>query len=858
MMGNEPLVMEENMVEEKVTQETVMEENRTVRVRRRRRTDATSAAERETADAPERDQPSAGGAPPPPRQPPSGPGGPGGYGGAPQGSVPAGGGAGGLLRNPIVLILGLLVIGAYFILPMLTGGNAPELGDVGGDVGVVEPAGDSAAPTLPASPTQAATPQPAVTRAPAAGATPGQTWLIMLYQNADDKVLEKDIYVDLNEAERVGSSDRVQIVSQIDRFQAGYQADGNWTSTRRFYVTQDDNLEQIGSQEITDLGEANMADGNTLLDFVTWAMATYPSDKYVLILSDHGLGWPGGFGDPTSTGGTSRDLPISSVLGDQLYMAEFDRALEAIRQQSGLDKFELIGLDACLMAHLEVFSALAPHANYAVASQETEPALGWAYAAFLSQLQANPDVTGAELGQMIVDTYIVADERITDEQARADLTGRANPLEGIFGILTSAAPSAEQVSQQMSQNMTLTAADLTRLPALMQGVNDLVYRLQGVDQRRVAQARSYSQTFTSIFGDQVPPSYIDLGHFAQLLTEAAGDQAVVEAAGTLMGALSQVVVAEKHGPQRAGSTGVSVYFPNSQLFNSAQAGWQSYFAVADRFVQESLWDDYLTFHYTGRQFEPAPAPAAAPQRSETFQAPGLGQITVGPVEASAQSVAPGETVLLRADVAGENIGYVKLFVGFLDQSANSINITDMDYLESPQTREQNGVYYPDWGEGEFTLEFEWEPVVFAVSNGAENAVALFTPESYGATYEQATYTVDGIYTYADGETRSARLLFQDEVLRQVFGFTGEEGTGAPREIVPAPGDSVTMLEQWMDLGENGQVVQTAKEAGQTLAFEDQVFTWEVLNAAAGDYLVGFIVEDLDGNQQASYTTIRVE
>ena len=31
----------------------------------------------------------------------------------------------------------------------------------------------------------------------------------MLYQDADDKVLERDIYVDLNEAEIIGSTDRV-------------------------------------------------------------------------------------------------------------------------------------------------------------------------------------------------------------------------------------------------------------------------------------------------------------------------------------------------------------------------------------------------------------------------------------------------------------------------------------------------------------------------------------------------------------------------------------------------------------------------------------------------------------------------
>lgn len=45
--------------------------------------------------------------------------------------------------------------------------------------------------------------------------TDGQTWTILLYQDADDKVLEQDIFIDFNEAERVGSTDRVKIVAQM-------------------------------------------------------------------------------------------------------------------------------------------------------------------------------------------------------------------------------------------------------------------------------------------------------------------------------------------------------------------------------------------------------------------------------------------------------------------------------------------------------------------------------------------------------------------------------------------------------------------------------------------------------------------
>jgi hypothetical protein len=199
-------------------------------------------------------------------------------------------------------------------------------------------------------------------------------------------------------------------------------------------------------------------------------------------------------------------------------------------------------------------------------------------------------------------------------------------------------------------------------------------------------------------------------------------------------------------------------------------------------------------------------------------------------------------------------------VGYYDQQANSILVADMDFLESYDTREIQGVYYPVWPEGEtFTMEFEWEPIVFAISDGFESVVTLFTPEVYGASFEEAVSTVEGIYTYADGgESRYARLYFSNGVLQRTFGFTGEGGTGAPREIIPQTGDTFTILEKWMDLDSSGKVVQMATQEGGTLTFGDQVFTWEELDAAPGQYIVGFIAKDLDGTAYEAYQTVRVE
>jgi len=428
-------------------------------------------------------------------------------------------------------------------------------------------------------------------------------------------------------------------------------------------------------------------------------------------------------------------------------------------------------------------------------------------------------------------------------------------LFGSFGGVT-----AEQLAQQMEQGITLTAVDLAAVLELLDSVNDLSFTLQEASQPVVARARTYAQSFTSVFGRDVPPSYIDLGNFVQLLKRESANRNVARAADRVLASLSKAVIAEKHGPKKPGATGISIYFPNSQLYRSPVTGPESYTAVAHRFADLSLWDDFLAYHYTGRPFEPATGAIAVPERGTTISAPGSGQIEVSPIALSDSVAAPGRPVLLSVDIRGQNIGYVYLFVGFYDRDSNSIFVTDTDYLESDDTREIDGVYYPGWGEdGAFTMEFEWEPLMFAIDDGVDAVVALFTPQSYGASPEEAIYTVDGVYTYADGgESRYARLYFRDGVLRQVFGFTGEGGTGAPREIIPQPGDAFTVLEKWMDLDERGQVVQVAAQEGGTLTFGDQMFTWQELDAAAGEYIVGFIVEDLDGNAFEVYEEVIVE
>ena len=57
---------------------------------------------------------------------------------------------------------------------------------------------------------QAAFQQPTAlpaTRTPRSTSASGDTWTVMVYQDADDQALEQDIFIDMNEMERIGSTD---------------------------------------------------------------------------------------------------------------------------------------------------------------------------------------------------------------------------------------------------------------------------------------------------------------------------------------------------------------------------------------------------------------------------------------------------------------------------------------------------------------------------------------------------------------------------------------------------------------------------------------------------------------------------
>ena len=409
----------------------------------------------------------------------------------------------------------------------------------------------------------------------------------------------------------------------------------------------------------------------------------------------------------------------------------------------------------------------------------------------------------------------------------------------------------------MSQDVTLTALDLAEFPALNDAVNNFAAAAQQVDPRSMAKARQYAQSYTSIFGSEVPPSYIDLGSFAGLVKKVGGGGALSQAADGVIAAIQNAVIAEKHGPNKPGSTGVSIYFPTSQLYGNAAAGPQSYVPVARRFAENSLWDEFLAYFYTGKQFEPQTKGPTIP--AGVTRAPGATAIQVGPVQATSTNTAPGKPITLTAEINGKDIGYIYFFTGYYDEQGNSINVVDMDYLEAPETREQDGVYYPVWPEdGSFNVQFKFEPLAFALTDGDTTAEALLSPQTYGASADQATYTVEGTYNFANGDPPlHARRTCVTACCARSLRLTRTRAPGRRGKSTIQPGDTFTVQQKWLDLDQNGKVQQVGWQDGETITLGNGRSMGR-LDAAAGDYVVGFIVEDLDGNQFPVYQKVTVQ
>ncbi len=364
-------------------------------------------------------------------------------------------------------------------------------------------------------------------------------WTFMVYLDADNN-LESAGIKDLNEMETVGSSDNLAIIVQMDRIPGYDSSNGNWTETRRYYVTKDNDTQNINSDLLENLGELNMGDNSTLSSFVIWSMQTYPAQHYALILWDHGgscATGPGACWDDTNP------------QDDCLTLEEIKKALADIYSTTG-KKIDVLAFDACLMGMIEVAYQLRDYVNYMVGSEETEPNDGCPYDMILTELAASPSMSQAQLASRIVTKYVSS---YTD--------GLPNPED--------------------APHVTSAAFNLTKVDEAAVAVSQLAEAIIGDfnnSEGAVREAWEQAETFS---GD-----FVDLYNFTQLLKDKVSNTTIKTKAGTVLNAVNSLIISEGHGTVHSHAHGVSIYYPKKYEKSSY---------IDLDFACDTLWDEFLDF-----------------------------------------------------------------------------------------------------------------------------------------------------------------------------------------------------------------------------------------------------------------------
>jgi hypothetical protein len=409
---------------------------------------------------------------------------------------------------------------------------------------------------------------------------------------------EKDII----EIEQVGSTDQVAVLAQFDTLpskdplakELGTEGGGAYRLEIHKGRGVRDNIVEI-------LPETNTGDPAELAKFIVWGMNRCPAKHTMLVLWNHGLGWKDddiyakvrGMSRSAAQGrnargsnaamfrstaksinrrasrtqddstrailcdDTSMDFLTNVEMSHALRVAEFaaDEAdvaaifndkprldqLMSWGNEGALRHLSIIGMDACLMAMIEVQYQVRKFADVMIASQEVEPLRGWPYDTILAELAARPGMTPQDLSALIVDRYI--ESYVDDGRRQQDLTQSAIDLSRLGEAVELLQPLASALAKEYTEDPFLEKA----------------YR----DARDKAQRDGYA------FED---PEYIDLVSLLDAMLSGyrgdGGASKAIEAAARLQDWLksgnSPIIRNATAGKFDGKAHGVSIYVPRDQ------------------------------------------------------------------------------------------------------------------------------------------------------------------------------------------------------------------------------------------------------------------------------------------------------
>ena len=224
------------------------------------------------------------------------------------------------------------------------------------------------------------------------------TWTILVYGSGDNN-LTGNLLLDMLEMEHVGSDDNFNILLQAD-FDSTYSEllnkfnipQNSREHVTRYRIQRSDDLEsgKFYTPALEILNEKDMDDPAVLKEFLDWGVTNYPADRYGLILWDHG-------GQFYGFGGDHQNSQRSGWSG--LFTADIRDVLSETIQGNGINKFDFISFDTCLMGGVEVLVDFHEFCDVFIANPEIDYGDGWDFNSTLAYLKDFPSIGTIEFAE---------------------------------------------------------------------------------------------------------------------------------------------------------------------------------------------------------------------------------------------------------------------------------------------------------------------------------------------------------------------------------------------------------------------------------------------------------------------------
>ncbi|MDK2884401.1 MAG: hypothetical protein PWQ33_980 [Pseudothermotoga sp.] len=317
------------------------------------------------------------------------------------------------------------------------------------------------------------------------------SWVFLIYLAADNN-LEQYALVDLEEMKNTNS--KISVFTLLD----GKDVEDALLT-----------LDEYGEYKYIETyqQDINSGDPEVLKNFIE-RFSNITSAYRGLIIWNHGSAWLG------DSDYTTKAIGFDDTQNTALAVSEIRQVLEKF------EKFNILGMDACLMGSIEVAYELKDCAEYFIASFFSEPSSGWDYS-FLSEI----DGDSLTAGQLIVDKY--------------------------FNSLPDSTP------------LSLCVYDMSHLSDLADKISNIGSELKDALQSDSSLRTRilYYRNSSTKAGSYPYNLLIDMGDFASQVKE---NEIQITTASEVLSSLDNTVVYKKIKGAAETTYGVSIFFPEKQ------------------------------------------------------------------------------------------------------------------------------------------------------------------------------------------------------------------------------------------------------------------------------------------------------